>query len=858
MNREWVIGRDSNQCDLVVGDPGVSTRHCLLIQTPQGLLLEDLGSTNGTIVNGVRINSRVRLTQSDHVTLGQNALLPLPPGVKLPAKAKKPPAMPSSKPAARPSRPAGRVPVRQSPQAPRRRSSATVVLRQSMTFGRDPDCDQTLSYPMISWRHARLSRSGTDWLIEDLGSTNGTFLNGQRVQAGTRVGSGDIVSLGTYQFKITPDGQLERHDYQGNVTIDVQNVTVDVPGKRLIEDVSLTILPGEFVGLMGPSGAGKTTLMNALNGYTPPSSGDVLLNSRNLYANYAEFSKHLGYVPQDDIIHRDLAVGQALYYSARLRLPADYTKSDIRERIADVLKQLGLEGTENVLIGSAEKKGISGGQRKRVNLAMELLTDPLVLFLDEPTSGLSSEDTLVVMKLLRSLADAGKTILLTIHQPSLEAYRLMDHLVLVAKDAGSADPGRLAYFGPAYPDSVEFFNPGGVPNAKPGIEPLPDEVLRGLSRKKTKEWTKLYARSKYQKTYIDERAGDQTAAPIAHQTPERWRPFDFSQWWTLTKRCLTIKSKDTWNTAILMAQAPIVGVLVVMVFGDQIDVELTADNSRNVRNSIAVTTFLMALSALWFGCSNAVRDIVGEWAVYHRERMVNLKIPSYVLSKFTVLGLLCLIQCMMLLGIVHAGCSLEASWFVMLVALLLTSLVGVSIGLVVSSVARSSEVAIALLPLVLLPMVILGGVMQPLHKMSEPVRLVSHAMPSRWGFEALLVLESDARPNIDVQSIERSETGAAENENDDNPQANSTPSAAANPQAATSSPTPANPAAAQNTGAVPPGGFPTISVVSEDMAEAHFSADHRFGPIISLGMLSALLALFGALVCRILRLRDVF
>ncbi len=144
-------------------------------------------------------------------------------------------------------------------------------------------------------------------------------------------------------------------------------------------------------------------------------------------------------MPQNDIMHGDLTVGQALTYTARLRLPKDFSRADIRDRVRTVLGELGLEAVENVLIGSAEKKGISGGQRKRVNLAMELLTDPSVLFLDEPTSGLSSEDTLMVMRLLRKLADAGKTILLTIHQPSLEAFRLMDDVVIVSNGAGAVD-----------------------------------------------------------------------------------------------------------------------------------------------------------------------------------------------------------------------------------------------------------------------------------------------------------------------------------------------------------------------------------------------------------------------------------
>ena len=261
---------------------------------------------------------------------------------------------------------------------------------------------------------------------------------------------------------------------------------------------------------MGPSGAGKTTLMNALNGYTPPAAGQVLLQRPRPVRPLRRVPRHGGlraagrhHAPRPDrgpgpLLHRPAAA-----------CPRTRARTRSASGSAKWSAQLGLEGTENVLIGSPEKKGISGGQRKRVNLAMELLTDPAVLFLDEPTSGLSSEDALMVMKLLRKLADGGKTIIVTIHQPSLDAYRLLDNLILVSKDAKSPEPGRLAYFGPAYPQAVDFFNPGGVPGLKPGQEPSPDEVLRGLGKDKTAAWVERYQASPLKRQFVDERAGKQ-------------------------------------------------------------------------------------------------------------------------------------------------------------------------------------------------------------------------------------------------------------------------------------------------------------------------------------------------------------
>jgi energy-coupling factor transporter ATP-binding protein EcfA2/ABC-type multidrug transport system permease subunit len=406
-------------------------------------------------------------------------------------------------------------------------------------------------------------------------------------------------------------------------------------------------------------------------------------------------------------------------------------------------------------VSSAEKKGISGGQRKRVNLAMELLTDPSLLFLDEPTSGLSSEDALSVMKLLRGLADSGKTILLTIHQPGPDVFQLLDNLAVVSKDQGSAQPGRLVYYGPAYPGSINFFNP----DSPPGLLPRPEDVLRGLANDTTDSWLQRYSKSEYHSVFVSERSRD--SAVIRDQSKQTARDSQrrSTQWLPLVRRCFAIKRRDTTSTAVLLAQAPIIALLITLVFGRESSKAMDPSNWAEVSSATSTTVFLLALAALWCGCSNSVREIVAEWAIYHRERMVTLRIVPYIGSKFAVLGSLCLVQCLVLLLIVHWGCGLQGPWLGMLSVLVLVSLVGLSIGLMISALARTSEVAVAVLPLILLPMIILGGVLQPLHKMHESIQFAAHMMPSRWAFEALLLMESEERgsrqpptiqPNTDV------------------------------------------------------------------------------------------------------------
>jgi ABC-type multidrug transport system ATPase subunit len=573
-----------------------------------------------------------------------------------------------------------------------------------------------------------------------LGSANGTYVNGCRISGATNARIGDVIGLGSLQLEVTASGLRRRREATGGVVVEVEHLVVDVPGRRLLDDVSLTILPAEFVGLMGPSGAGKTTLMSAMNGYSQPTAGQVLINGSDLYEYYGEFSTVLGYVPQDDIMHRELTVGQALYYTARLRMPSGVTDAEIQTRIADVLQQLGLDGTANTLIGSPERKGISGGQRKRVNLAMELLTDPVVLFLDEPTSGLSSEDSLRVMKLLRQLADSGKSILLTIHQPSLEAYRLMDNLVVVSKDRQGTGPGNLVYYGPAYPDAVAFFNPQGqTPAATKELSP--EDIFSGLEKSPTDTWRNRFEKSRYHREFVAGRVGQRAPAGASRKTASERGSFA-DQCITLVRRSCRIKLADRWNTAILLIQAPIVALILILVFGEHARQTLTVDSWAQTTNASAMTVFLTALSALWFGCSNAVREIVGEWAVYRRERMVNLNLAAYVLSKLIVGAFFCMIQCAILVVGTRWGCGLHGPLFSSFLVTMLVACTGLALGLLLSAVARTTEVALGMLPLVLIPMVVLGGGLLPVHTMQAPLQSLAYCLPLRSGFESLLLIES--------------------------------------------------------------------------------------------------------------------
>ena len=288
----------------------------------------------------------------------------------------------------------------------------------------------------------------------------------------------------------------------------------------------------------------------------------------------------------------------------------------------------------------------------------------------------------------------------------------------------------------------------------------------------------------------------ESLAPI----PQDQRRSSVAQWLTLVQRIIAIKRKDRFSTAILLAQAPIIAFLIVLVFGKQ------------TGNTVASPTFILGLAALWFGCSNAVREIVAEWPVYQRERMVNLELTPYIASKLATLGALCLFQCAILLVIVRFGCGLKSDWLPTFWMLFLASSVGISIGLVISAIARTSEVAIALLPLTILPLLIFGGALQPLYKMQPAMRYVCGAVPSRWAFEGLIELESERWPSVTIPAV----------------------ADGADPSA------------------------PTATIES-DITEAYFPAESdRMGPRACVIVLGGMLAFLIAVIAVNLRARDLF
>ena len=326
-------------------------------------------------------------------------------------------------------------------------SGRTLQAGPAYWIGRDPAADIVVDEPLVSWRHAVLTVSGDRW-VADLDSHNGTFLNGQRITMAA-VTEADVNGIGQASFRLAGDQIQETVDV-GDVSLEARGLSVTLPsGKVLLDDVSFVLPERCLLGVIGPSGAGKTTLLGTLTGMRPATAGSVLYDGRDLYDNYAELQHRIGLVPQENILHTQLSAHRALEYASELRFPRDTSPDERERRITEVLGELSLSAHADTRTSS-----LSGGQQKRVNVALELLTKPSLLFLDEPTSGLDPGLDMSVMEMMSGLARDGRTVIVVTH--SVANLNVCDRLLVLVPG------GKVAYFGsPA--DGLRHFGQPGLP-----------------------------------------------------------------------------------------------------------------------------------------------------------------------------------------------------------------------------------------------------------------------------------------------------------------------------------------------------------------------------------------------------------
>ncbi len=597
-----------------------------------------------------------------------------------------------------------------------------------VTIGRMRDNTLVLDHPQVSAHHARLTRDGDTYRLIDLGSTNHTYVNGLRVGEQT-LHPGEEIRIGPYKL-LFESGLIVLYDESGGVRIDALHVTqTGGNGTILLDDVEICFPPRSFVALVGASGAGKSTLLDALSGLRPAASGTVLYNGQDFYQHRAAFSTQIGYVPQDEIIHRDLSVERALYYAAKLRLPEDFTPAQIDQRIEEVLDDVEMRHRRKLLI-----RQLSGGQRKRVSIALELLASPSLFFLDEPTSGLDPGLDRKMMLLLRKLADKGHTIVLVTHATS--NINVCDYVCFLA--AG----GHVAFFGPPH-ETTTYFEQPGFAEIYSVLEPtsehpeLPAEVAARFKRSPTYE--------RYVAEPLSHRPLASPSADRASGQPRTWMSrllggTGWKQFALLTTRYVELLWNDKRNLVLLLAQAPVIALLLAVFILELDRHDMFQSAALDAQADAQRFIFIMAFSAVMFGCINAAREIVKEAAIFRRERTVNLGILPYLFSKIAILGLLSLLQCAAFILIIALAAPFHQGlfWNALLegyVSLALTALAGLLMGLAISALVSNNDQAMSYIPLVLIPQVVFSGVIFPLKAIY--LQVIGMVFVTRWAMAGL-------------------------------------------------------------------------------------------------------------------------
>ena len=760
------VGRDPAS-DVLIDNPVASRRHARLERTAYGYRIVDLSSANGLTYQEVAI-SHMLLVDGDVVRIADDVSLtyritPLVPEVAaeappvIPAQAAPPlrptpavagiEAAPPPAPAGEPIQP-GPAPLyatmmgEEVPVSGLRR--VDLRGRGELTIGRDPDNDLQLDYPTISRHHAAIRRVGPveQYAIEDLRSSNGTLVNDELIEPGQPfpLYPGNTLRVGPVKFLFAPEA-VHLIDESRDLRLDALHLKKRVgKGVNLLQDISLSILPREFVAVVGVSGAGKSTLLNALAGIWPATDGTVLVNRTDLYRRFDAFRTDLGYVPQDDIIHKELTAEKALEYAARLRLPADLTAAERKQAVLEELETLGLKERRNVRVGS-----LSGGQRKRVSIGVERLTRPGLFFLDEATSGLDPGTENQLMRLLRQLANGGQTILLVTH--ATKNVMLCDQVVFLAKG------GNLAFFGPPA-EALKYF----------GVADF-DEIYEKLQgRRPPEEWAAEYRASPHYRQYIvkrlqeaygelldvrSESAGERPGGAVRGTAATTMkvkvkRPSSFRQLVVLTSRYLSIIRSDRANLLLMLLIAPLLGSMDLIAWPRDVFDPVTGDAAR-----VMTMLFLASIIPFLVGSLSSVREVVKERAIYLRERTVNLRIAPYLLSKVGVGFLFALYHAAALLALKlvavdfsHLGLEGIGLLYLLLV---MATMSGVMWGLLVSALAPREEQAMLLVIIIVVVQMVFSGGILSLDQLGGAGKAIGYATSSKWTLEAL----------VDVSQIER-------------------------------------------------------------------------------------------------------
>jgi len=595
-------------------------------------------------------------------------------------------------------------------------------------IGRSPTANQyasmQLDAPTVSRMHALLYPDGKGGHILEDRSTHGTFVNGKRINRRFNLTPDSTLQIGPFSLIYRREA-LELADAGNQIRLDVHRLyrkVLDQAGQErtILHDISLVIEPGQLVALIGGSGAGKSTLMKTLLGIEPTTSGKVFLNGDDLRQNWGIYRSQIGYVPQDDIVHLDLTVSEVLQYACKLRLPPDI---EVQSVVNATLEQVKLTHVCDVFV-----RDLSGGQRKRVSIGVELLADPKLFFLDEPTSGLDPGLDKEMMRLLRNLADQGRTVVLVTHATA--NIEVCDRIAFLGRG------GKLCYFGPPQQALAFFEMPSNDWKYFSDIYLKLEQGSRAEGKTKINYWVQKYLESPEYKTYIQLQAGknSQFAPDAAINTGIS----PFRQWRLLNQRYWQLVGRDRSSLFFMFISGPIAIALTAWILHSETPLAKLSESTTMQAPSALKVLFVFSCIAIWLGLSSSVREIVKESAIYARERLINLGLIPYLASKVTVRSGLLLVQTILItLTILFGFKSPESDllpWFLGAgITVGLTLLASVSLSLLISAWVKNENAANNVLPLIMIPQIILSGVLFELK--GFPAKL-AWLMISRWSIGA--------------------------------------------------------------------------------------------------------------------------
>lgn len=573
----------------------------------------------------------------------------------------------------------------------------------------------------------------------------------------------DLITIKNRNFRINSFYDLIESPLEiQNITLtDVKHYFSD--GQLALDSISYEVNKGELIGIMGPSGCGKSTLVKLLSGDIIPTYGQITVDGKNFYENLNLFLEYFAYVPQDDLLYPNLTVWENLWYRLQLRMP-NFSMASLHQKIDNILHQVNLTHQRNTLVGEFSHKNLSGGERKRLNIALELLFEPTLIICDEPTSGLSFTDAEQIVDILDALSQQGKIVLITIHQPNSSIYRKFDKVLLM--DMG----GKMVYYG-SPEKCFDYFDEelaqlthrkGEIerkrhlmtsdfmydvityPEYNDLNEPVYEQINRYIQPKR--KFSPDYWRDKYKRKVLFEMIQHELrSAPVPPISTRRRRPKRRPKdhliiFLAYLKRSFKMKLRNRTNSIITFIQAPLLATVIAFILRYAPPGE---KYSFAQNNNIGIYVFVSVIAFIFLGLSNSIEEILDERKIIIREQLLKLNIRYYQFSKMLTLSLFTLLQAIIYHFLASLILGIRGMNLISIIYLAMAGLTGNTLGLMASAFIREKKAIINLLPLILIPQIIFGGAVIEFERMNRdltifyanPVPEIVQTIPSRWLFE---------------------------------------------------------------------------------------------------------------------------